>query len=278
MLTSRRFSQAERIWLLRSLLSPVASMRWSAFIGKIYERHARCAPNTAVLSRPLRNFGRRGLSPGHRVALMCRHHAMMDGIFRPELLSAIYTNTVSDLAVLKSKGVNFRIGLCNSARMTMPREGELVVFFQNIDTGAILAKKSVFLGVAENSPILVIGGLQGSPGAKTAIIAATRRLHGLRPKDAVLLALRAFAYDIGIGEVHAVANATHVITADNRQRKFSDYDDYWIERGATPAPPYGFRMSSRIETIEGDKGRDDVKRQVVAAVDAAVAGWIRHQA
>lgn len=277
LITSRRFSQAERIWLLRSLLAPAASVRWSAFIGKLYERYAHAAPNTAVLSRPLRNFAMRGLSPGRRVGLMCCHHVMMEQIFRPEFLSRVYTNTFIDLAVLESKGVHFRIGLCNSGRLTMPREGELVFFFQNIDTGAYLAKKSVFLSMVKGEPVLVIGGVQGSPGAKTSIIAATRKMHGLRPKDAVLLAVRAFAYDIGIGEVQAVSNATHVITADNRQRKFSDYDDYWVERGATPARPYGFRMPARIEAIEGGKGRDELKRQIVTTVDSAVAGWLRSE-
>ena len=96
----------------------------------------------------------------------------------------VYTNSFIDLAVLESKGVHFRIGLCNSGRLTMPREGELVFFFQNIDTGAYLAKKSVFLSMVKGEPLLVIGGVQGSPGAKTSIIAATRKMHGLRPKDA----------------------------------------------------------------------------------------------
>jgi uncharacterized protein len=274
LLTSRRFRQAERIWLLRSLLSPAASLRWCAFIGAFYNRYTKSQPSTAVLSRPLRNFGRRGLSPGGRVDLMHCHYTMMEQVFRPELLAGLSRDRFLDLLVLESKAVHFRIGLCNSARLTMPREGELVFFFQNTDTGAILAKKSVFLGMVERKPVLIIGGLQGSPGAKASIIAATRRMHGLRPKDAVLLAVRAFAHGIGIEDVHAVSNATHVITADNQRRKFSDYDDYWIERGAKPAQPYGFSMPSQVEIVEGGKGRDDLKRRVVTGVDAMVTSWL----
>ena len=45
--------------------------------------------------------------------------------------------------------------------------------------------------------------------------------------------------------------------------------------GATPAQPYGFRMPARIEAIEGGKGRDELKRQIVTTVDTTVAGWLR---
>jgi uncharacterized protein len=272
-LASRRFRQAERIWLLRSMLSPTASLRWSAFICEYYIRYVQSPPSTAVLSRPLRNFGRRGLSPAGRVDLMYRHYAMMEQRFRSELLAGLCRDSLLDLVMLESKGVHFRIGLCNSARLTMPREGELVFFFQNTETGTILAKKSVFLGMVEQKPVLIIGGLQGSPGAKTSIIAATRKMHGLRPKDAVLLAVRAFAHVAGIEDVHAVGNSSHVITADNQRRKFSDYDDYWVERGAKPAQPYGFRMLSEVEPVEGGKGRDEIKRRIVAGVEAMVVSW-----
>lgn len=274
LLLSRRFTKTERLWLLRSLLAPLTAVRWSGFVDRFYDRYADASPATRVLLRPLRAYGRKGLSAHQRAELLMRHHELMEKTFRHQLMSMIYSRATVELATFEGKGSKFRIGLCDSTDITMPREGEIGMFFQSLPDGAILAKMSILLDIVDGKAVLGIGGIQGGIGAKTAIVAATRRLHGLRPKDALLLAARSMAHTAGLAEVHAICNALHIIAPGDEARKHSDYDSYWEERGAETTAPYGFKFPSRMDPIEGTKARDETKRQIIDLVGAATAHYL----
>ena len=99
------------------------------------------------------------------------------------------------------------------------------------------------------------------------MIDATRELHGLRPKDAVLLAARALAAAVGAQSVHAVSDANHVLKRLQDIAKFSGYDDYWIERGGAPGGPYGFILEALEDPGAGAKRRDDIKAAIVEGVN-----------
>ena len=124
----------------------------------------------------------------------------------------------------------------------------------------------------EGEPAVVVGGLQGPASAyKREIIDATRDLYGLRPKDAALLAARAFARALGFNVLHAVCDANHVLGRLQDTAKFSRYDDYWLERGGERGGPFGFVFGPLEATAPSGDRRDATKAAVVAGMEAFVA-------
>jgi uncharacterized protein VirK/YbjX len=80
-----------------------------------------------------------------------------------------------------------------------------------------------------------IGCIQGPRPelGREAVKQATSDLHGLRPKQAVLVALYAMIGAYGAQGVRAVTNADHVHQARWRSRSkvAADYDGFWTEMG-----------------------------------------------
>ena len=123
----------------------------------------------------------------------------------------------------------------------MQREGELAIVVASQPVGRELCRLSLCFARVDGEPAFVIGGLQGSASTfKRDVIAATRDLHGLRPKDAALLAARAMARALGFKPVHGICDANHVQRRLQDRAKFSRYDDYWTERGGNRSGPFGF--------------------------------------
>lgn len=95
---------------------------------------------------------------------------------------------------------------------------------------------------------VAIGGLQGSPASKRAVIDATRDLCGLRPKDAALLVMEGIAIGGGADHVLGVCDARHTInfrTSGKRTGKRADMDRYWIDRGGQEGGEFGFALPVR---------------------------------
>lgn len=252
-----RFTKAERMWLLRAPLAPRSALLWSAFICRYFRRYGEALPSTRVLNKPLRNYGLNGLTPRRRVKLMLTHYRLLADLADDRLVGAACAFQPRTIATVSGKRANYRLSICNTTRLAMTREGELGLMLER-DDGLLLGKIALLLGEVEGEPMLAIGGLQGSKGGKQAVVAATRDLHGLRPKDALLLAARSLAMAFDIQTLHAVCNARHVI-----EHRSSDYDGYWLERGAEPGGPYGFVMPASIALDAASTGRDLIKAQLV---------------
>ena len=138
-------------------------------------------------------------------------------------------------------------------------------------TGSSVGSRCRFARI-DGEPAVVVGGLQGPASAyKREIIDATRDLYGLRPKDAALLAARAFARALGFNVLHAVCDANHVLRRLQGTAKFSHYDDYWLERGGIRGGPFGFVFGPLEATAPSGDRRDATKAAVVAGMEAFVA-------
>ncbi|MDH7796858.1 uncharacterized protein VirK/YbjX [Beijerinckia sp. GAS462] len=251
-----QFTKAERMWLLRAPLAPRSALLWSAFICRYFHRYADTLPPTRVLNKPLRNYGLNGLTPRHRVKLMLAHYRLLADLADERLVRAACSFQPQTIVTLQGKRESYRLNICNTTRLAMTREGELGLVLERAD-GLLLGKIALLLGEIDGKPMVAIGGLQGSKDGKRAVVAATRDLHGLRPKDALLLAVRSLATAFDIETIHAINNAQHVI-----ERRTSDYDAYWLERGAEPGGPYGFVMPAQIATVETSAGRDLIKARL----------------
>jgi hypothetical protein len=262
-----------RFWL-RALLAPWVAWRWRDHAYVLYRNHGAALPNARVLSKPLHGYLRRGLTPGARLRLLVDHYCWFGRSFDPECLRRLCAGETLELAVLSGRrSSTFRLYLANSTAVQTQREGECTICLAREGEPTPLSRLTFTLITDEGRPGLAIGGLQGpSHGHKREVVRATRDLHGLRPKDATLLAARAIAEALGGARVHAVSDAAHVHRRLPDHLKLSSYDAYWTERGGIEGGLLGFVLPPLAAAGTSPNGRERMKlavlngaRQLVAA-------------
>lgn len=264
-----------RLFLLRSLLSPVASARWARFIRRYYRAFEAGPPPARVLAKPVRSYVHVGLRPAARVEVLRGHYRLFRQLFAAECVGRVCAGEPIVVAELEArKGAVYRLAVASSTRVSMQREGELAIYLVKIGDDVPVSRLSLAFALIDGRLAVLIGGLQGPcVGHKREVIDATRELHGLRPKDATLLAARAFAAAIGADSVHAVANRHHVLDRLSATSKHADYDAYWRERGAEPGGPLGFVFPPLGAVASDGKGRDATKAAIVAAMQRFVGAY-----
>jgi uncharacterized protein VirK/YbjX len=269
LLLNRRFTPVERSWIYRASFAPFVALKWSAYIEKFYARYGPYAPSTAVLRKPLVEYAIGGLSPRKRLAILVRHYELFGAHFRPDFISDLCAGRRILLATLLSKGERFLVWIAASDQDSVTGEGEIVICLERLSSRQIVCKLTMLLDIAGSEPILVIGGLRSAAGIKAEVVATTRKLDGLRPKDALLLAARSFASATGFSTMQTISNDRHVEKSGGKL--FADFDSYWLERGAQRGGRYGFILSAEIPSMPGQSRRDALKQQIVEDVHAIAA-------
>ncbi|KQV88717.1 hypothetical protein ASD15_26955 [Massilia sp. Root351] len=122
------------------------------------------------------------------------------------------------------------------AIVPMEREGELVL---QLRCGATLVYSVAFSFLADGSQSSAasvgVGCLQGPQcGAGLELArAATRDLHGLRPKQLLLRLVQQLGYAYGCSQVLLVGNDNRAVLKQIRKgRVHADYNAFWLEMGA----------------------------------------------
>ena len=262
--------KAVRLYVLRSMLAPRVSARWTDFIRRYYRRAGASGPAARVLAKPLRSYLHRHLGPTQRLKSLVDHYRQMDQVLSRDCVQALCRGeSIAMARLIGRRDSRFTVSIAASVTLATQREGELVICIARDGDEMKLSKLSLSLATVEGQRALVVGGIQGpQAGHKRDVIDATRELYGLRPKDAVLLAARALAAAAAAASVLAVSDANHVLNRLQDIQKFSGYDDYWLERGAKPGGPYGFILTALDGAEPGAKGRDKLKAAIVQAVQS----------
>jgi uncharacterized protein VirK/YbjX len=123
------------------------------------------------------------------------------------------------------------------------REGELVISLLDAEQRRI---GSIALTRTENG-VMWIGALQGLTGgdARERYRDLTHALHGLRPKNLLLIAAQHVARACAAETLRAVGNEAHVYSAaryqstNNTERVHANYSEFWVECGGTPSLAVG---------------------------------------
>lgn len=231
---------------VRFLLAPRANARWIRHAERRALQYDTPRIPRDLLYKAVRSYIRHGWRCAQRVDALERHYEAMDQLFTRDFNVRLWRGEQVELGVLSGRDVSYRLLL--SRALVTRQEGELSITLEDAADGLRLAMITFTLGESEGGLSVAIGGLQGLPagGDKRRIVTATRRLRGLRPKAAVLLATQAFARMVGAKDLFAVSRATHVINekaASYLRRHFhTDYDAFWVERGGVPDPAFGFRL------------------------------------
>ncbi|MFC0229213.1 VirK/YbjX family protein [Serratia aquatilis] len=132
------------------------------------------------------------------------------------------------------------------------KEGEATLLMRNAK-GLMLAEITFTLMNYHQQPTLFIGGLQGAeygvPHAE--IQSTTKACHGLFPKRLALEGVGYLAQHLGIRQVIAVGNTTHIYQNWRYHRKkkdllHADYDQFWLSMGGKPLDNGYFLLPTRI--------------------------------
>ncbi|MGT3349361.1 VirK/YbjX family protein [Yersinia enterocolitica] len=132
------------------------------------------------------------------------------------------------------------------------KEGEITLMLAN-EQQQTLALLTFSLTYYQNQKTLFIGGLQGADNETphSEIHACTKACHGLFPKRLVLEATCCLAELMGITQIIAVGNATHVYQnwryrAKKRDKLHADYDNFWVSLGGEQCSEGHFNLPARI--------------------------------
>jgi hypothetical protein len=260
--------KAFRLLVLRAALAPNVALAWARRLRKAQRRHGLPEPPARMLMKPLRSYLTRDLRPRDRLEILVRHHDWMERTFSPAFLASYYLGEATTMARAPArKGAELTVALASSLTVSTQREGEIAFLLFDASAAILLARLTLTYWRGADGPALVIGGLQGPAGEKRAVIEATRLLYGLRPKDAIVLAARAFARALGL-PLLAVDDARHILERLHGSTKQARHDAYWLERGAEPFPSLGFRFPVLQDETGGD-ARARTKSLIVREVAAS---------
>lgn len=132
------------------------------------------------------------------------------------------------------------------------KEGEATLLLRNAK-GIMLAEITFTLMNYHQQPTLFIGGLQGAncevPHAE--IQHTTKACHGLFPKRLVLEGIVYLAQLLGIRQLIAVGNSTHIYQNWRYHHKkkallHADYDQFWLSMGGKPLENGYFLLPERL--------------------------------
>ncbi|MEF2265995.1 DUF535 family protein [Janthinobacterium sp. LS2A] len=213
---------------LGALFFPRQRSRWHAFLGSMPGLHSLAQLHPCLRFKIYRPYASRQLGCADRLALLEGHYRFLwQAGARPLVERAAHAPVV--LAAFQGKDAAlYRLQL--TAIHDSYREGELCLRLTRDGQPLYLAS---FLFVPRADGVsLQLGALQGlrSEAGKLAVKEATRALHGCRPKNLMVTALRDFGDFFACNNLFLISNDNRIaLNARRRRHIAADYDLAWQE-------------------------------------------------
>lgn len=226
-------------WTRRVKLVGLSALRaravraWLEAIGTCALMQRVMAARPMLLERPYRPLGRTGLRFHDRMGLLREHYDTMHRLVPTCVSERIYLGGGLEWRV----DDRYMLRLADSG--PNPKEGELAFYWIDSERDVCLTQLSFYLKRGKQGPEIFVGGLQGPMGedSRDLIRESTKACDGLRPKDAVMEALFAFAGHVGARRIVAVSRRNHVGLQRHTPRVIhADYDGFWMESGGAVLP------------------------------------------
>jgi uncharacterized protein VirK/YbjX len=168
-----------------------------------------------------------------KLAAIDQHFRMLGGSAK---IIAHATFEEVELARLEEQYAGLRLVLDKA--MWFLREGEIVLnLFVNDQRFYSIA---FTLGVDAGQPLILVGALQGSnvDAAQGVYRDITHALHGMRPRDFLMVALKLLCKELGIHRIWAVSsdNRQHnspYFGGGHKEKVLVAYNEVWQEHGGT---------------------------------------------
>lgn len=276
----------ERLKLkLRSLAHPAQTRRWLSLLNShpaFGDYLAYCPRLVYKIYRP---YLTTQLGVAGRLDAIRQHYHLVFGLGLGPLVAAAARAPVVLADIDGKDAAPYQISLRTLS--AFEREGEMVL--QLCHEGQPLYSVAFTLCTMDGLPTVAVGCIQGNrrDDALDAIRAATRALHGARPKQLLIELLRHVAFELGCARMRLVGNgnrAPHV--ALRKGRVHADYDGLWRELDAVARSDGDFELPCRpmhapdFDAIASKKRSEARKRHALASgVAAALAARLaRHAA
>jgi len=166
-----------------------------------------------------------------RLAVIDQHYRMLDG---PAAIIARAAFEEIELVRLQEEYSGLRLVLDKTVWFL--REGEIVLnLFVNEERIYSIA---FTLGIDSGQPLALVGALQGSNSetAQGIYRNLTHALHGMRPRDFLMAALKLLCGELGIHRIWAVSsdNRQHnspYFGVSHKEKVLVAYNEVWLEHG-----------------------------------------------
>lgn len=221
-------------FLTRGLLTLPYTLQWLEFLNNSTEYRDFLFRNPSISSKLHRPYMAKSISLKERLSILVFHYNFQKQIFSTEQQHDLLSKQLLELAILTGKDAKkYRITL--SQNLIFQKEGELLLQV-HLENRALFAISFSFYQLAEEKPILMVGGLQGLVRGDdhSLIREATKFCYGLFPKKLLCEALMEFANQLGINSVYLVCDNAHIYKSWRYRKELSaDYDSVWCELGAS---------------------------------------------
>lgn len=213
---------------LGALFFPRQRSRWQAFLGSMPGLHSLAQLHPCLRFKIYRPYASRQLGCADRLALLEGHYRFLWQAGARALVERAARGPVVLAAFEGKDGVPYRLQL--TAIHDSYREGELCLRLTR-DVQPLYLASFLFVPRADGVS-LQLGALQGlrSEAGKLAVKEATRALHGCRPKNLMVAALRDFGDFFACNNLFLISNDNRIaLNARRRRHIAADYDLAWQE-------------------------------------------------
>jgi len=228
-------------YLLRAASMPLMHGWFLVFLASHPLLRGLVRRDPRLQERHLHRFVNRQWHRIDRVLALQAHYRLLLERWSADLFEAVYVRGRATLGSLQLKdGSEVRLHLRPPAPMSC--EGELTLELTDAQDHTLYR---LIMTLIDNDT-LAIGCIQGPTGtrARESVRELTRNMHGMRPKQLMLVLAYAFAGQCGLRRLLAVGNGAHPL--QGRTQMFSDYDGYWLEQGGTPEVGGWFLMPATL--------------------------------
>lgn len=213
-------------YLVRALGMPLRHYDYLAFLASHPLLSAWAVRDPRLQERHQHRFVNRRWHREDRLQALQTHYRLLLERWSTELFEAVYVRGRATLGSFTLKdGSEARLHLRPPAPMSC--EGELTIELTDAQDHTLYRLTMTLI----DDDTLAIGCIQGPSGqdGRDAVRELTRNMHGMRPKQLMLVLAYAFAGQCGLRRILAVGNVAHPL--QGRTRLYSDYDAYWLEQG-----------------------------------------------
>lgn len=255
---------------LGALFFPRQRTRWQAFLGSLPGLASLAQLHPCLRFKIYRPYASRQLGCTARLALLEGHYRFLWQAGARALVEQAARQPVLLASIRGKDDAGYRLQL--TAIHDSYREGELCLRLTR-DGQPLYLASFLFLPRADGVS-LQLGALQGlrSEAGAQAVKAATRALHGCRPKNLMVTALRDFGDFFACNNVFLISNDNRIaLNARRRQRIAADYDQAWQELHALrmrdgnyhlPCAPY---RAPDLQDVPSKKRADARRRAAMLA-------------
>ncbi|MBE3025013.1 DUF535 family protein [Janthinobacterium sp. GW458P] len=263
---------------LGAIVFPVQRARWQAFIAGTPGMAALAQAHPSLLYKIYRPYASRQFGCAARVDLLRGHYRFLWQAGARPLVEYAARRALVLAAIEGKDGATYRLQL--TAIHDSHREGDLCLRLTRDGVSLYLA--SFLFRPQPGGAAIALGALQGlrSLAGAQAVKEATRALHGCRPKNLMVAALRDLGDFFGCSHLGLVSNANRIALNWRRRRHIScDYDLAWQELHAQPAGDGNYRLPCTpcrmpdLELVPSKKRADARRRGAMLVQLAADMRW-----